>query len=88
MGVIVWIIVGLIAGLLARAIMPGRQPMGLVLTTLLGLAGSLIGGLIGTVVWHRNSGEFSPGGLILSIAGALLLLGLFHLARRPAHRAT
>ncbi|HEY3452811.1 MAG TPA: GlsB/YeaQ/YmgE family stress response membrane protein [Myxococcales bacterium] len=84
MSVIVWIIVGLVAGLIARAIMPGRQPMGLLLTTVLGLFGSVIGGLIGAAVWHRNAGEFSPGGLVLSIAGALLVLVLFNAVRRPA----
>ena len=84
MGIIVWIIVGLVAGLIARAIMPGKQPMGLMLTTVLGLAGSIVGGLVGAAVWHRNAGEFSPGGLVLSIAGALVLLLLYSLAKKPA----
>ncbi|MGC4113347.1 MAG: GlsB/YeaQ/YmgE family stress response membrane protein [Myxococcales bacterium] len=84
MGIITWIIVGLIAGLVARAIMPGRQPMGLLLTTLLGVVGSVVGGLIGAAVWHRNAGNYSPGGLLLSIAGALLVLILFSFVRRPS----
>jgi uncharacterized membrane protein YeaQ/YmgE (transglycosylase-associated protein family) len=87
MGVIVWIIVGLVAGLIARALMPGKQPMGLFMTTILGLVGSLVGGFIGTVLWHRNAGEFSPGGLVLSIIGAFIVLGLLQLVKRPA-RAT
>ncbi len=84
MGIIVWIIVGLVAGLIARAILPGKQSMGLVLTTILGLVGSIVGGLIGAAVWNRNAGEFTPGGLLLSIAGALLVLFLFTLVKRPA----
>lgn len=74
MHIIAFIIIGLIAGLIARALVPGKQSMGLVATTLLGMAGSLIGGLIGTVIWHRNQGQFSPGGLILSVAGAIVAL--------------
>lgn len=82
MGIIVWIIVGFFAGLIARAVMPGRQSMGLFATTLLGIAGSVIGGLIGSVVWGRNAGHFSPGGLVLSIAGALLVLFVLGRVRR------
>jgi uncharacterized membrane protein YeaQ/YmgE (transglycosylase-associated protein family) len=85
MNVIAFIIIGLLAGLIARALVPGRQPMGIVATTLLGIVGSLVGGFVGTVIWHRNQGEFSPGGLILSVAGAvvaLLILGAIR-GRRP-----
>ena len=85
MSIIVWIIVGLIAGLIARAVMPGRQPMGLLMTTILGLVGSVVGGLVGAALWHRNAGEFSPGDLVLSIVGALLVLIVFSLVRRPSH---
>lgn len=83
MGFIVWIIVGLVAGLLARALVPGRQSMGLLMTTVLGLVGSVLGGLVGMVVWHRNAGDFSPGGLVLSIVGAIVVLLLFGMTRRP-----
>lgn len=85
MNVIAFIIIGLLAGLIARALVPGRQPMGILATTLLGIVGSLVGGLVGTVIWQRNQGEFSPGGLILSVAGAvvaLLILGAIR-GRRP-----
>ncbi len=78
MHIIAFIIIGLIAGLIARALVPGKQSMGLFATMLLGMAGSIIGGLVGTLIWHRNQGQFSPGGLILSVAGAiaaLLILG-------------
>lgn len=87
MGIILWIIIGFFAGLIARAVVPGRQHMGLLATTLLGIVGSLIGGLAGTALWGRGQGQggFSPGGLVLSIVGAivvLLVLGLVR--RRPA----
>ena len=53
MGIIAFIIIGLIAGLIARAILPGRQSMGLLATTLLGMVGSLVGGLVGSLFVRR-----------------------------------
>ena len=73
---IIWyIIVGFFAGLIARAIMPGDHHLGLTLTTLLGIGGSLVGGLIGRLFSKPAPGSaFHPAGLILSIIGALILL--------------
>lgn len=87
MGIIAFIIIGLIAGLIARAIMPGRQSMGLIATTLLGMVGSLVGGLIGSL-FSRNGRAFAlePSGIILSIIGAILVLMLVGAAgRRRIH---
>ena len=79
MHVIGFLIFGLIVGLLARAIYPGRQPMGWVGTAVLGMAGSLVGGLIGHALWGNSTAPdgswgFTPGGLISSIVGAIILL--------------
>lgn len=77
MGIIAFIVIGLIAGLIARAIMPGTQSMGLIATTLLGIAGSFVGGLVGSL--FRSGGDMfalQPAGLIFSIIGAMLLLFL------------
>jgi uncharacterized membrane protein YeaQ/YmgE (transglycosylase-associated protein family) len=73
---IIWyIIVGFIVGLIARAVMPGAQHMGFIMTTLLGIAGSIIGGLIGRLFSKPEQGAaFHPAGLILSIIGAIILL--------------
>ncbi len=73
---ILWsIVVGFFAGLIARAIYPGPNPMGFVMTTLLGIAGSIIGGLIARLIWkHQPDQKFHPGGLVLSIIGAFILL--------------
>jgi uncharacterized membrane protein YeaQ/YmgE (transglycosylase-associated protein family) len=73
---IIWyIIVGFVVGLIARAIIPGDQHLGLILTTLLGIGGSFVGGLIGRLFSKPAPGSaFHPAGLILSIIGALLLL--------------
>jgi uncharacterized membrane protein YeaQ/YmgE (transglycosylase-associated protein family) len=79
MHVIGFLIFGLIVGLLARAIYPGRQPMGWLGTAVLGMAGSLVGGLIGHALWGSSSAPdgswgFTPGGLISSIVGAIIVL--------------
>jgi uncharacterized membrane protein YeaQ/YmgE (transglycosylase-associated protein family) len=73
---ILWsIIVGFFAGLLARAVYPGANPMGFLKTTLLGIAGSIVGGLIAMLIWRHDPGQkFHPGGLVLSIIGAVIVL--------------
>jgi Transglycosylase associated protein. len=73
---IIWsIIIGFIIGLIARAIMPGAQHLGFIVTTLLGIAGSIVGGLIARLFSKPAPGSsFHPAGLIMSIIGALILL--------------
>lgn len=76
------IIVGLIAGALARLIMPGKDPMSIWMTILLGIAGSFVGGFIGNLIWHpAGGGYFHPGGILLSLVGAILLLWLWRMIR-------
>ena len=73
---IIWyIIVGFVVGLIARAIMPGAQHLGLIMTTLIGIGGSIVGGLIGRLFSKPEPGTpFHPAGLIMSIIGAIILL--------------
>ena len=73
---IIWsIIVGFVVGLVARAIMPGVQHLGFIMTTLLGIGGSIVGGLIGRLFSKPAPGSaFHPAGFILSIIGAIILL--------------
>ena len=82
-----WLIIGVIAGLVARMLVPGKQPMGLLMTMLLGLAGSIIGGFISTMVFGYNAADpgFHTGGLFMSMIGAVILLGLYvaYAQRRP-----
>jgi uncharacterized membrane protein YeaQ/YmgE (transglycosylase-associated protein family) len=73
--IISYIIVGFIVGLIARAIMPGAQNLGFIMTTLLGIAGSVIGGLIARLFSKPAPGSaFHPAGFIMSIIGAIILL--------------
>ena len=73
---IIWsMIVGFVVGLVARAIMPGVQHLGFIMTTLLGIGGSIVGGLIGRLFSKPAPGSaFHPAGLIMSIIGAIILL--------------
>jgi uncharacterized membrane protein YeaQ/YmgE (transglycosylase-associated protein family) len=75
-----WLIIGLIAGALARLIMPGKDPMGVLATIVLGIVGSIIGGLIGGLIWRADNG-FHPGGLFISLLGAILVLWIWRMIR-------
>jgi uncharacterized membrane protein YeaQ/YmgE (transglycosylase-associated protein family) len=81
MGWILFILFGLVVGLVARALMPGRQPMGFILTALLGMAGSFVGSYIGSLIRGQdNALETSdPYNWIGAVLGALLLLFLYGL---------
>jgi uncharacterized membrane protein YeaQ/YmgE (transglycosylase-associated protein family) len=76
-----WLIIGLIAGALARLIMPGRDPMGIIATILLGIVGSIIGGLVSWAISGTNDGRIHTSGLILSILGAILVLWIWRMVR-------
>ncbi|RKS73992.1 putative membrane protein YeaQ/YmgE (transglycosylase-associated protein family) [Motilibacter peucedani] len=79
---IVFLVVGLVAGFLARAIVPGRDPMGVVGTLVLGLVGSFIGGFLGYVIFGKDldEGAFQPSGLIGSVIGAVIALLVYRAA--------
>lgn len=77
-----WLIIGLIAGALARLIMPGRDAMGLIATMLLGIVGSILGGLVSWAIWGADqTGGFRPAGLLLSIIGAVIVLWIWRMMR-------
>jgi uncharacterized membrane protein YeaQ/YmgE (transglycosylase-associated protein family) len=75
-GIVVWLIIGLVAGFIARALVPGRDPMGLLGTLVLGLVGSLIGGFLGNLIFGGEL-ELSPAGIIGSILGAIVALLIY-----------
>lgn len=73
-----WIIFGFFAGIVAKMLMPGRDPAGFIITVVLGIAGSLLGGYVSKLL------EISGGwltGFAMSIIGAILLLGLYRLIK-------
>jgi uncharacterized membrane protein YeaQ/YmgE (transglycosylase-associated protein family) len=70
------LIVGLIVGAIAKALMPGRDPGGLVITMLLGVAGSVVAGLLGAALGIYHRGDTGPG-IIASVIGSVILLALY-----------
>ena len=85
MGILSWVALGLVAGLVAKLLLPGKGPAGFVLTILLGVAGALIGGFIGSHVlgWGDVTG-FDLRSVGLAVGGAVLLLvvyGALHRAK-------
>jgi uncharacterized membrane protein YeaQ/YmgE (transglycosylase-associated protein family) len=77
-GIIGWIIFGAIVGLIAKLLHPGRDPGGFVITILLGIAGSLLGGFVGRAIGLYRAGE--GAGLIMSVLGAIFLLVVYRIA--------
>jgi uncharacterized membrane protein YeaQ/YmgE (transglycosylase-associated protein family) len=75
-------LIGLLAGVVAKLIMPGRDPGGIILTMLLGIAGSLIATYLGSLVgWYR---EGDKAGFIMSVVGAVILLAIYRLFRKKS----
>lgn len=76
-----WIITGLVVGLIARAIVPGRQSMGLLLTIGLGIVGAFVGGLISMAFWPTWANDPDVNrmwpGWLMSIVGGVLVVGLY-----------
>lgn len=83
MGIISWIIFGLIAGAIAKAIHPGKDPGGWIITIIIGILGSILGGWIGSSVlgWGSVSG-WNFKSFILAIVGAIILLWIYGLIKR------
>ncbi len=77
MDILATIIIGLIVGIIAKFLMPGRDPGGFIITTLLGIAGAFVAGFLGQAMnWYKVG---QPAGFIASVFGAMLLLLLYRL---------
>lgn len=82
-----WIVTGLIVGLIARAIVPGKQAIGTVMTILLGVVGACVGGLISSAIWPTwtndpNVNQMWPGWLMSILGGVIVLWGYLALTER------
>ena len=84
MGIIAWIILGLLAGVIAKALLPGDDPGGFIITTLIGIAGAFIGGLLGSALgWgHVAAGELDFRSLGIATIGAIVVLLVGRALRR------
>ncbi len=74
MGILSWIVFGLIAGLLAKWVMPGKDPGGLIVTILIGVAGAFVGGMIATFFGFGDVSGFNISSFLIAVGGAVLLL--------------
>lgn len=77
-GIVGFLVLGLLAGLIARAIVPGKDSMNLLMTLLLGVVGSFIGGAIGALFSDSKITDLNTGGIILSIVGAIVALLVYN----------
>lgn len=82
MGILSWIILGLIAGALAKFIMPGKDPGGIIVTILIGIAGAVVGGFLGSFIGLGKIESFDIGGLFIAVAGSIILLILYRLVTK------
>lgn len=85
MNIIAWVLVGLIGGVLGKALLPGRDPGGFILTVLLGIAGALLGGFLSIALGMGNGvDDFDIGTIVLAIVGTMILLLGYRMVAREA----
>jgi uncharacterized membrane protein YeaQ/YmgE (transglycosylase-associated protein family) len=86
LNVVGWAIFGLIAGAIARFVLPGKQAMNMLMTMVLGVIGSFVGGGLSYLLFGSGTGAFQPSGWIMSIIGALIVLAIYSaaMARKTA----
>jgi uncharacterized membrane protein YeaQ/YmgE (transglycosylase-associated protein family) len=85
MWILGWILFGLIVGALAKLVMPGRDPGGIIVTMLIGIAGAVLGGFIGRALGMYGEGE--AAGFVMSFFGAVALLALYRVVAGRRHKA-
>lgn len=81
MSLLVFLLFGFVVGLLARALLPGRQSMGIIMTTVLGMIGSFLGGLVGNMLSGDPIGQVHPAGMLGSVIGAIIVLAVTGMGR-------
>jgi uncharacterized membrane protein YeaQ/YmgE (transglycosylase-associated protein family) len=86
MGILSWVVLGLIAGALAKWIMPGKDGGGLIMTMLLGIAGAVVGGYVGSFLGIGSASGLSLSNILTATAGAFLILFVYRLVK-PSSKA-
>lgn len=80
---IIWLVIGFVAGYLAKLIMPGPDGGGVILTTILGIVGAMVGGFIGRLLFNSDTNandSFSLLSFIMAVVGAIVVLAIYRLA--------
>lgn len=80
------IILGIVAGFLGRLLMPGKDPMGFIATTILGLLGALVGFYLFAAIGIGDSDKFDLGGIIGAVVGVMILLGIYRAVAKPGEK--
>ena len=76
MEILLWILFGLVVGVVAKFLLPGPNPGGLIMTTVLGIVGAVVGAWIGRVLGFYAPGQ--PAGFVMAVIGAIVVLGVYH----------
>jgi uncharacterized membrane protein YeaQ/YmgE (transglycosylase-associated protein family) len=77
MSILGWILFGLVVGIIGKLLMPGRDPGGFIITSILGIVGALVGGFLGRVLGLYREGD--PVGFVMAMIGSMILLVLYRL---------
>jgi uncharacterized membrane protein YeaQ/YmgE (transglycosylase-associated protein family) len=82
MGIISWIILGLVVGIIAKFLMPGKDPGGIIITILLGVAGAIGGGYVSSAIGFGRVTGFDLRSLIIAVCGSLVLLIIYRVIKK------
>ena len=82
MGIVSWIILGLIVGIIAKFFMPGKDPGGIFITIILGIAGAFVGGFIGSALGLGSVSGFDIRSLLIAVGGSILLLIIYRAIKK------
>jgi len=82
MGVLSWIILGLIVGIIAKFVIPGKDPGGIFITIILGIAGAFVGGFIGSALGLGSVSGFDIRSLLIAVGGSILLLIVYRAIKK------
>jgi len=82
MGILSWIILGLVVGIIAKFFMPGKDPVGIFVTIILGIAGAFVGGFIGSALGLGSVSGFDIRSLLIAVGGSILLLIIYRAIKK------
>jgi uncharacterized membrane protein YeaQ/YmgE (transglycosylase-associated protein family) len=82
MGLLSWLVLGLLVGIIAKFLMPGKDPGGLVITIILGIAGAFLGGFIGSRIGFGTVSGFDLRSLLIAVSGAIVLLVIYRIFKK------
>jgi uncharacterized membrane protein YeaQ/YmgE (transglycosylase-associated protein family) len=82
MGILSWVILGLVIGIIAKFFMPGKDPGGIFVTIILGIAGAFVGGFIGSALGLGSVSGFDIRSLLIAVGGSILLLIIYRAIKK------